>query len=88
MSPSGKHAFRLFFNGHYRQVTIDNRLPCSRTQRSLYVVDQEKPSLIWPALLEKAYLKVRGGYNFPGSDTGTDLFVLTGWIPEQLFLQR
>jgi calpain-7 len=87
VSPGGKYIFRMHFNGCFRQVTIDDRLPCSRTDRSLFVVDRHNPQLLWPALMEKAYLKVRGGYDFPGSNSGTDLWVLTGWIPEQLFLQ-
>lgn len=87
-SASGKYIFRLHFNGCYRSVVIDERLPASLTDRTLFVVDRRNPHLIWPALLEKAYLKVRGGYDFPGSNSGTDLWVLTGWIPEQLFLQR
>ncbi|KPM46269.1 Calpain-like protease palB/cpr-8 [Neonectria ditissima] len=87
-SASGKYVLRLHFNGCFRRVVIDERLPASLTDRTLYVVDRRNPFLIWPALLEKAYLKVRGGYDFPGSNSGTDLWVLTGWIPEQLFLQR
>lgn len=79
---------RLHFNGCLRKVVIDDRLPASRTSRRLHVVDRNSPALLWPALVEKAYLKIRGGYNFPGSNSGTDLHVLTGWIPEQLFLQR
>lgn len=87
-SPNGKYIFRMNFNGSWRQVVIDDRLPATTTDRTLYVVDKRNPSLIWPALVEKAYLKIRGGYDFPGSNSGTDLHVLTGWIPEQIFLQR
>ncbi|RCI13701.1 hypothetical protein L249_7894 [Ophiocordyceps polyrhachis-furcata BCC 54312] len=87
LSRSGKYVLRMNFNGCSRRVVVDDRLPASRTDRTLFVVDRRNPCLLWPALLEKAYLKVRGGYDFPGSNSGTDLWVLTGWIPEQLFLQ-
>lgn len=88
VSKSGKYIFRFHFNGCARQVVIDDRLPASNSARTLYVVDRQNPQLLWPALIEKAYLKVRGGYDFPGSNSGTDLWVLTGWIPEQIFLQK
>ncbi|KAF5019764.1 hypothetical protein F66182_8201 [Fusarium sp. NRRL 66182] len=88
LSASGKYVLKLHFNGCFRRVVIDDRLPSSTSDRTLYVIDRRNPQLIWPALLEKAYLKVRGGYDFPGSNSGTDLWVLTGWIPEQIFLQK
>ncbi|RMZ79417.1 hypothetical protein DV738_g3356, partial [Chaetothyriales sp. CBS 135597] len=86
LSPNGKYILKLYFNGCWRRVEIDDLLPTSTKGRVLYVVDRSHPGLLWPALLEKAYLKVRGGYDFPGSNSGTDLGVLTGWIPQQVFL--
>ncbi|KAA8629303.1 hypothetical protein SMACR_06499 [Sordaria macrospora] len=88
VSQNGKYIFRMYFNGCWRKVLIDDRLPTSSSERTLYVVDRRNPHLIWPALIEKAYLKIRGGYDFPGSNSGTDLHALTGWIPEQIFLQN
>ena len=87
-SQNGKYVFMFYFNGTFRSVVIDDRLPLARLNRSIFVVDRSNPSLLWPALVEKAYLKVRGGYDFPGSNSGTDVWILTGWIPEQIFLQR
>jgi len=87
VSGNGKYVFRMHFNGCFRRVEIDDRLPTTSTGRTLFVVDRRNPQLVWPALVEKAYLKIRGGYDFPGSNSGTDLWVLTGWIPEQIFLQ-
>ncbi|KAJ5574500.1 hypothetical protein N7450_008399 [Penicillium hetheringtonii] len=88
LSPTGKYIFSFYFNGAFRKVVIDDRLPSSKTSRSLHVIDRNNPNFLWPALVEKAYLKVRGGYDFPGSNSGTDLWVLTGWIPEQVFLHN
>lgn len=88
LSPNGKYIFRMHFNGCFRKVIIDDRLPASRNEQTLHVMDRNNPGLLWPALVEKAYLKVRGGYDFPGSNSGTDIWVLTSWIPEQIFLQR
>ncbi|CAI6338442.1 unnamed protein product [Periconia digitata] len=88
MSPNGKFIVRLNFNGCWRKVIIDDRLPLSKTHRLLHVVDRRQPGLLWPALIEKAYLKVRGGYDFPGSNSCSDLWTMTGWIPEQIHLQE
>jgi calpain-7 len=86
LSANGKYVLRLYFNGCWRRVEIDDFLPSSKTSRVLHVIDRRHPRLLWPALVEKAYLKIRGGYDFPGSNSGTDLAVLTGWIPQQVFL--
>ncbi|KAF2793360.1 calpain-like protease palB/rim-13 [Melanomma pulvis-pyrius CBS 109.77] len=88
LTSNGKYVVRLNFNGCWRKVVIDDRLPVSNTHRLLHVVDRHNPALLWPALLEKAYLKVRGGYDFPGSNSCGDLWTLTGWIPEQVYLQE
>lgn len=87
-SSNGKYIVRLNFNGCWRKVVIDDRLPVSNTHRLLHVIDRRNPALLWPALIEKAYLKIRGGYDFPGSNSCSDLWTLTGWIPEQVFLQE
>jgi hypothetical protein len=87
ISKNGKYIVCMNFNGCFRKVVIDDRIPTSNKNRVIHVVDRNNPGLLWPALVEKAYLKVRGGYDFPGSNSGTDLWILTGWIPEQVFLQ-
>lgn len=89
VSMSGTYRLRFFFNGAYRRVIINDMLPVAQNFRLLHLRDIANRSLIWPALLEKAYLTVRGGYaHFAGSCPASDLFTLVGWIPEQIHLQR
>ncbi|KAK6355213.1 cysteine protease [Orbilia brochopaga] len=89
ISPTGKYIVKLWFNGCYRRILIDDFLPASLgdSKHALHVISNGDPSFILPSLLEKAYLKAMGGYDFPGSNSGTDLYCFTGWIPEHIFLK-
>jgi hypothetical protein len=87
-SQSGKYIVLLHFNGCWRQIVLDDLLPQSREGKPLHVMSKTNPNLVYPALIEKAFLKVMGGYDFPGSNSATDLHMLTGWIPEVVHLQE
>ncbi|KAF9228468.1 cysteine proteinase [Gyrodon lividus] len=84
----GRYDMKALFNGEYRRVriSIDNFLPFDNSGHPIGISTSWK-AVGWPALIEKAYMKLMGGYDFPGSNSAIDLHVLTGWIPEHIELQ-
>ncbi|RLV93497.1 Calpain-like protease palB/RIM13 [Spathaspora sp. JA1] len=89
--PSTQYKVQLMFNGTFRNVTIDNLLPfiTHSHDRNLFISSFKNPRLYWPALVEKAYLKVMGdGYNFNGSNMANDTYLLTGWLPEIIKIEN
>ncbi|TFK84241.1 cysteine proteinase [Polyporus arcularius HHB13444] len=73
---SGQFQCKLLFNGTFRRVGIDDQLPVY-PDGTLMCVSTRTKGQLWPSLIEKAYMKLAGGYDFVGS-------ALAGWIPEAL----
>lgn len=83
--PGPNYLVSLNFNGCRRLVRVDNQLPVveGNASRKLVISSSHDPDLVWPALVEKAFLKVMGnGYNFQGSNMALDTYMLVGWVPE------
>ena len=95
-NPDGKYIVKLWLNGVARQVVVDDRLPCdkysnllcSHTTTSSGNNKQQQQLELWVPIIEKAYMKLCGGYDFPGSNSGVDMWSLTGYIPERIFFPQ
>ncbi|CAG8478382.1 9192_t:CDS:10 [Ambispora gerdemannii] len=62
-----------------KPAMVDDLLPVSRGEKKLMCTYSSNENEFWPSIIEKAYMKLMGGYDFPGS-------ALTGWFPENIFI--
>mmetsp|Transcript_22585 Transcript_22585/g.64983 ORF Transcript_22585/g.64983 Transcript_22585/m.64983 type:complete len:875 (-) Transcript_22585:4571-7195(-) len=86
INPSGKYLVKLWLNGIPRRVIIDDMFAVDRYGNLLCSHTQVKSGLeLWVSIVEKAFMKLSGGYDFPGSNSGFDMYALTGWLPERIF---
>jgi calpain-7 len=77
---------KLYLNGSWRAVEIDDYIPVDHSGTPICAYSNK--GKMWISLIEKAYLKAHGGYDFDGSLSSRDLFILTGWLPENINLQE
>jgi hypothetical protein len=86
-STHGKHMAKWWLHGSERQIVVDDRLPVPNQGQiqDLLVFSQAHKDIVWPALLEKLYYSVKGK-KFAGSSSANDLYMMAGWIPEEIFL--
>lgn len=78
------YSVTLHFNGTLRTVSIKNSFPRIENGRNLTIYSTSNPQLLWPTIVEKAYLRVLGGdYDTSGSNLALDIYMLDNrWIPQ------
>lgn len=85
LSPSGRYIVCLTVVATDRVIEISDRRPVSSGSRPFHLTTSKGSA--WPFLLEKAYMKLMGGYSFEGSHAAIDVYRLTGWLPYTTILK-
>ncbi len=84
---AGIFHFRFWNFGEWCDVVIDDRLPTLNNQ--LVYIHSKNEDEFWSPLLEKAYAKLKGGYeNLDGGETSTAFQNFTGGIIESFKLDE
>jgi hypothetical protein len=76
ISPSGKYVLRLYNQGSWRRVVVDDRIPVDLSGNPLFV-NSEDPREIWPLLLAKGLVKLLDTSTFNAYEA---FIALTGMI--------
>jgi len=87
-NPEGKYEVRLYIDGEFKTITIDDHFPCIKGTNVNYFT---RPSNfeMWPLLIEKAWAKVNGGYlNILNLWAGDFFKALTGFTYDELIHQE
>jgi len=83
---AGAYAVKLFHNGAWRTIVVDDRIPCDDHGRPLFGRSTD-PNELWVGLLEKAYAKLYGSYDaIVGGNIAEALRDLTGLAATELDL--
>lgn len=81
-------SFRLFIDGNWRVVTVDNHLPCRASPRDVrptLAFSHAANSFLWVPFLEKAYAKIYGSYRaISGGFIRESMLDLTGAPCEEI----
>ena len=85
-NPTGQYVVKLFVNGMWRGIQVDDYLPVNDWGQ--FICAYSSRGKLWVSLIEKAYLKLHGGYEFLGSNSSRDLYILTGWLPETFHFKK
>lgn len=86
---AGCYQLRLFLDGAWQAVSVDDRLPCTAQQRrpdgSGLAYSRADGQQLWTPLLEKAYAKAHGSYKaISGGEIAEALLDLTGFPTESV----
>jgi len=81
--PSGKYAVKLFEQGAWRLVTVDDRMPFDASGAAMLPRSTAQLEL-WPLLIAKAIYKLASGAASSLSQDPTVLLRMTGWLPQVL----
>ena len=89
----GAHRVRLFIDGRWRELLLDNRLPC-RADAQGHALAYAKAAgaeadMLWVAMLEKAYASAHGSYRAISGGWMAEAFLdLTGCACESLWFSE